>query len=163
MIGRSKKAPAIRSTRPFAWAGAISSCRRSPRGGRCPRPITRSAAPPWTCSTSPDIKAAASLTRNLAFPHQADHRNVQLAPLAGASNSFHPVASSAPRHAGKGVNGGAGRPLIKDVKGVKKLGHWGVEVQRKCHSIRLRCYQMTTLRKSPGIVELGDLRHPGTS
>ena len=41
-------------------------------------------------------------------PASADHRNVQLAPPAGASNSFHPVASSASRHAGKGVNGGAG-------------------------------------------------------
>ena len=57
---------------------------------------------------SPHIKAAALLTRNLAFPYQADHRDVQLVPPAGASNSFHPVASSASRHAGKGVNGGAG-------------------------------------------------------
>ena len=115
---------------PLCLGRSNSSCRRSPRCGRCPRPLTRP-VPPWTCSTFPHIKAAASLTRNLAFPHQADHRAVQLSPPAGASNSFHTVASSAPRHAGKGVNGGAGRPLIKDAKGVKKLGHWGVEVQGK--------------------------------
>ena len=57
--------------------------------------ITRP-VPPWTCSTSPHIKAAASLTRNLAFPHQADHRNVQLARLRVLPTRS--VRSRLPRH-----------------------------------------------------------------
>ena len=104
MIGRSSKAPAIRSTRPLPGQEQFHRVGAHHAAAGVPDPS------PGRCLLGPDphIKAAASLTRNLAFPHQADHRNVQLAPTAGASNSFRPVASSASRHAGKGVNGGAG-------------------------------------------------------
>ena len=109
MIGRSKKAPAIRSTRPLPGQEQFHRVGAHHAAAGVPDPSPgRRLLGPWTCSTFPHIKAAASLTRKLAFPHQADHRDVQLAPPAGASNSFHPVASSAPRHAGKGVNGGTG-------------------------------------------------------
>ena len=38
-----------------------------------------------------------------------------------------------------------------------------LSVQRKCHSVKPRCYQMTTLRQSPGFAALEGLRHPGIS
>ena len=45
--------------------------------------------------------------------------------------------------------------------GVSKFrGNIRLSVQRKCHSVKPRWYQMTTLRKPPGIVALEDPQRP---
>ena len=65
------------------------------------------------------------------------------------------------------VNGGGkvghmGGPIV-GLRLSKSRGDVRLSVQHKCHSVMLGWYQMTTLRKPPGIVALENPRHPGLS
>ena len=51
--------------------------------------------------------------------------------------------------------------LLRGVNGGDKAGHWSVEVQHKCHSVKLRYYQMMTPVGPPGMVAMGEPRRRG--